>query len=69
MNIPEKYPDIARIAQVAPIEDLEEIRDYLHVIIDGKCVRCGKSLSTTHHRDYVEVRGEGKVCMLCQGGS
>lgn len=58
---------IALVKEASP-EELEEIRWYLHKIINGQCKRCGRALAVTHHLDYGNLP-EGKVCMPCLGGS
>ena len=48
-------------------EEKEELREALHYLTDGNCIRCGRVLSVTQHLDFMEKEDGSKTCMLCRG--
>ena len=48
--------------------ELRHYYDWLGKLLTPVCVKCGEPLVVPYKRDYVTLP-EGKVCMVCQGGS
>jgi hypothetical protein len=49
-------------------EELREIRNLINNALEEKCVRCHTILVVPHQRYFADMP-EGKVCMICLGGS